>query len=62
MRRRRRHLAVAAWGRQEEDMEERNPDAAGKMLRYGIETLTDVELLALFLRTGTREKGDDAFA
>lgn len=27
-----------------------------KMQRYGIESLTDVELLALFLRTGTREK------
>jgi DNA repair protein RadC len=24
------------------------------MLRYGIEVLSDVELLALFLRTGTR--------
>lgn len=27
-----------------------------KMQRYGIETLSDTELLALFLRTGTREK------
>ncbi|WP_455648692.1 RadC family protein [Kluyvera sp.] len=27
-----------------------------KMQRYGIESLTDVELLVLFLRTGTREK------
>lgn len=27
-----------------------------KMRRYGIETLTDTELLALFLRTGTRDK------
>lgn len=27
-----------------------------KMQRYGIESLTDVELLALFLRTGTRDK------
>jgi DNA repair protein RadC len=27
-----------------------------KMLQYGIETLTDVELLALFLRTGTRRQ------
>lgn len=28
-----------------------------KMLRDGIETLSDVELLALFLRTGTRTRG-----
>lgn len=27
-----------------------------KMLQYGIETLTDVELLALFLRVGTRRQ------
>jgi DNA repair protein RadC len=27
-----------------------------KMWLYGIETLSDVELLALFLRTGTRDK------
>lgn len=27
-----------------------------KMLRFGISALTDVELLALFLRTGTRGK------
>ena len=27
-----------------------------KMQRYGIESLSDTELLALFLRTGTREK------
>ncbi|MBS1203503.1 MAG: hypothetical protein H6R25_402 [Proteobacteria bacterium] len=27
-----------------------------KMMQYGIETLSDVELLALFLRTGTRGK------
>ncbi|EGX6616900.1 JAB domain-containing protein [Salmonella enterica] len=27
-----------------------------KMQRYGIESLTDVELLALFLRTGTRDR------
>ncbi len=26
----------------------RNPDATGKMWLYGIETLSDVELLALF--------------
>jgi DNA repair protein RadC len=32
------------------------PDATGKMWLYGIETLSDVELLALFLRTGTRDK------
>ena len=41
-----------------------------KMLKFGISALTDVELLALFLRTGTRGKdacrkpftqpGDDA--
>lgn len=28
-----------------------------KMLKFGISALTDVELLALFLRTGTRGKG-----
>ncbi|HCN1743924.1 TPA: hypothetical protein N6P19_005289 [Escherichia coli] len=27
-----------------------------KMLKFGISALTDVELLALFLRTGTRGK------
>lgn len=27
-----------------------------KMLQYGIETLTDVELLAIFLRVGTRRQ------
>lgn len=27
-----------------------------KMLQYGIEALTDVELLALFLRVGTRRQ------
>lgn len=27
-----------------------------KMLKFGISSLTDVELLALFLRTGTRGK------
>jgi hypothetical protein len=44
-------------GKRRKSMEEwMNPDATGKMLRYGIETLTDVELLALFLRTGTRGK------
>lgn len=31
-------------------------DAARKMLKFGISALTDVELLALFLRTGTRGK------
>jgi DNA repair protein RadC len=32
------------------------------MWLYGIETLSDVELLALFLRTGTREKMSYVFA
>lgn len=31
-------------------------DAARKILKFGISALTDVELLALFLRTGTRGK------
>ncbi|VFS61439.1 DNA repair protein RadC [Kluyvera cryocrescens] len=31
-------------------------DAARKMQKYGIGALSDIELLALFLRTGTHEK------
>jgi DNA repair protein RadC len=35
-------------------MEIQESDAEEKMQRYGIEVLSDIELLALFLRTGTR--------